>query len=286
MQSTKMLSANIQTAIRKLETADKILIGAGAGFSTSAGLTYDGKRFQDNFGDFIRKYGFTDLYSAGFYPFSDPEEHWAFWSRQIWINRYQPPALKAYTDLLQLIKDKNYFVITTNVDHCFQKAGFDKKRLFYTQGDFGLWQCSVPCHQQTYDNEDTVAKMMKQQQNMRVPEALVPFCPRCGKPMSMNLRIDDTFVEDAGWHEAAKRYRKFTDNQGSIVYLELGVGENTPSIIKYPFWEMTRQNPRATYIPVNISEPLYPKALATQTVPLAGDIGAILTQIKDLMQSR
>ena len=189
-----------------LAQADAVLVGAGAGLSASAGLTYDGARFQNTFADFIQAYGFTDMYTAGFYPFADPEELWGYWSRHIFINRYQEIAQPVYEQLLALIADKDYFVLTTNVDHCFQRTGFDKKRLFYTQGDYGLWQCSVPCHQATYDNEETVRRMVSEQHNRRIPTALIPYCPRCGAPMSMNLRADDTFVEDAGWHKAAARY--------------------------------------------------------------------------------
>ena len=189
------------------------------------------------------------MYSAGFYPYETLEEHWAYWSRYIFINRYQNPPKPVYQNLFHLVQSKDYFVLTTNVDHCFQKAGFDKQRLFYTQGDYGLWQCSKPCHNRTYDNETVVKRMVREQKAMRVPSELVPYCPLCGAPMSMNLRADSTFVEDAGWNKAANRYQNFLrQHKGQhILYLELGVGENTPGIIKYPFWNMTHQNANATY---------------------------------------
>lgn len=272
------LKRSIEKVKKKIENADAVVIGAGAGLSTSAGFTYSGKRFEDNFPDFIEKYGFQDMYSAGFYPYPTLEEHWAYWSRYIFINRYQNAPKPVYNDLYNLVREKDYFVLTTNVDHCFQKAGFDKNRLFYTQGDYGLWQCSKPCHNKTYDNETVVQQMVASQENMLVPPDLVPHCPVCGAPMSMNLRADNTFVEDSGWHDAAKRYRDFIRcHEGlRILYLELGVGSNTPGIIKYPFWQMTLANPAAVYVCMNYGEAVCPKEIAEQAVCIDGDIGEIL----------
>ena len=229
-----------------LENAEALVVGAGAGLSTSAGFTYSGERFEQYFSDFQARYGFSDMYTGGFYPYKTLEEHWAYWSRYIMINRYMDVTIPVYEKLFELVKDKNYFVITTNVDHCFQKAGFDKSRLFYTQGDYGLFQCSEPCHKKTYDNEEQIRAMYEAQQDMKIPTELLPKCPVCGKPMSMNLRADDTFVEDEGWHTAALRYEDFLNENKdkNIVYLELGVGGNTPGIIKYPFWNMTYSNPK------------------------------------------
>lgn len=195
----------------ELAQADAVLIGAGAGLSAAAGFTYAGARFETYFHDFEEKYGFHDMYSGGFYPFPTLEEFWAYWSRNIYINRYDQPAGKPYEDLLHLVRGKNYFVLTTNVDHRFQVAGFDKSRLFYTQGDYGLFQCSRPCHAATYDNETAVRKMLQEQKDMRIPASLVPRCPKCGSPMALNLRSDETFVEDAGWHAAAERYHRFLE---------------------------------------------------------------------------
>ena len=266
-----------------INDADAILIGAGSGLSTSAGFTYSGKRFQDNFSDFIKKYGFKDMYSAGFYPYDTLEEHWAYWSSNIYINRYDQPIGEPYEDLLELVKDKDYFVLTTNVDHRFQSAGFDKHRLFYTQGDYGLWQCSKPCHHKTYDNEAAVRLMIKEQKDMKIPSELIPYCPICGAPMSMNLRIDDTFVEDEGWHIASNQYQDFINRHKelSVLYLELGVGGNTPGIIKYPFWNMTYQNPKSTYISINMTEDYVPDKIEKQSICIKTDIGKILKQLKD-----
>ena len=274
MKSTNGCYDKMEQLKYEMETADAIVIGAGAGLSASAGFTYTGKRFEDNFQDFIRKYGFRDMYSGGFYPFDTLEEHWAYWSRYIYINRYQDVPKDTYTDLLKLVQRKDYFVLTTNVDHCFQKAGFDKHRLFYTQGDYGLWQCSKPCHRKTYDNEAVVKKMTVQQKHMRVPSELIPRCPVCGAPMSMNLRADDTFVEDEGWYKAAERYQEFIRSHEGLhmVYLELGVGGNTPGIIKYPFWKMTYENPKAVYVCMNLSEAYCPAEIKKQSICMEGDI--------------
>ncbi len=263
----------------KINTADAILIGAGAGMSASAGYTYSGERFEHNFSDFIKKYGFKDMYTAGFYPYETLEEHWAYWSRYIYINRYVQKSNKLYKNLLELVKNRDYFVLTTNVDHCFQNTGFDKQRLFYTQGDYGLWQCSRPCHLKTYDNEAAVKRMVEEQKNMRIPSELIPYCPVCGAPMTMNLRIDQTFVEDNGWHKAASRYQDFLrQHKGqSILYLELGVGGNTPGIIKYPFWKMTYQNPKAVYVCINLSEAYIPTEIKKQSINIVGDIKEVLS---------
>lgn len=266
---------------QELETAEAIVIGAGAGMSTSAGLAYDGERFERYFSDFREKYGIRDMYSGGFYPYPTLEEYWAWWSRQIFVNRYAAEVGKPYRDLLELIRGKEYFVITTNVDHQFQRAGFDKQRLFYTQGDYGLWQCSKPCHQTTYDNEAAVRRMVEEQQGMKIPTELIPRCPVCGAPMTMNLRIDLSFVQDQGWHRASDRYQEFLRRyrKGHILFWELGVGSNTPVIIKYPFWKMTAQNPRAVYACVNLGESACPQDLKSQAICLDGDIGAVLQRL-------
>lgn len=281
MKSTSVCCDNIVRLKQELDTADAVVIGAGSGLSTSAGFTYSGERFQKYFGDFIAKYGFRDMYSGGFYPFDSLEEHWAYWSRYIYINRYLDAPKPVYQELLKLVHGKDYFVLTTNVDHCFQKAGFDKQRLFYTQGDYGLWQCSRPCHSKTYENEVAIKRMVAEQTNMKIPSALVPHCPVCGAPMTMNLRADDTFVEDEGWHAAAQRYEKFLRcHRGQhILFLELGVGGNTPAIIKYPFWRMTYQNSRAIYACFNLSKVYCPRELQTQAICIDGDIGEILMML-------
>ena len=266
---------DLRDALRK---ADTVIIGAGAGLSASAGFTYSGERFEQYFSDFIQKYSFQDMYSGGFYPFPTLEEHWAYWSRYIYINRYLDTPKPVYQQLLKLVEDKDYFVITTNVDHCFQKAGFDKKRLFYTQGDYGLFQCSEPCHKETFDNETAIRQMMAEQNNMRIPTELLPVCPHCGKPMAMNLRSDDRFVEDEGWHNAAARYENFlrTRRDRKILFLELGVGYNTPVIIKYPFWRMTAQNPQNTYACVNFGQAVCPREIKARSICVDADIEELL----------
>lgn len=278
--STESYSDSIDRFKSAIQDADAVLIGAGAGLSTAAGLTYSGKRFDEYFSDFKEKFGITDMYSGGFYPYDTLEEYWAWWSRHIYYNRYIKAPKPVYDNLLKLVQDKDYFVLTTNVDHCFQKAGFDKKRLFYTQGDYGLWQCSAPCHQSTYDNEEIVVKMLHEQKDMKVPGSLIPYCPKCGKPMTMNLRCDDSFVQDKGWYDAQNRYEDFMRRHEGlkIVYLELGVGGNTPVIIKYPFWRMTERNPSAAYICINYGEAYVPDEIRKRSICINADIDKVLRE--------
>ena len=291
-------SSKSERFIEALNGADAVVIGAGAGLSTSAGFVYGGERFRRYFSDFEKKYRFRDMYSGGFYPYDTLEEHWAYWSRYIYVNRYMDAPKPVYDKLFELVKDKDYFVLTTNVDHCFQKAGFDKKRLFYTQGDYGLWQCSKPCHDKTYDNRDVIVRMVEAQgyeiaesgeltlpegvsPKMSVPSELVPHCPVCGAPMAMNLRSDDTFVQDDGWYRASQCYDDFIRrHEGTrVLFLELGVGMNTPVIIKYPFWRMTAQNPNATYACINYGEAYAPEEIRKQAVCFNGDVGKVLEGI-------
>ena len=278
MRYTSNYSAEIDRLKKEIQTADAIVIGAGAGLSTAAGFTYSGERFERFFSDFEAKYGFHDMYSGGFFPFETPEEMWAYWSRFIWCNRYMDIDNGTYKTLFELVKDKDYFVITTNVDHQFQKAGFDKKRLFYTQGDYGLLQCSEPCHNQTYDNEEIVKDMIEFQEDMKIPTDLIQKCPKCGKPLTMNLRSDDKFVEDEGWHRAAERYDDFLQKHEwqHILFLELGVGMNTPGIIKFPFWKMTANNPKAVYACINYGQAYAPDKVADRSICIDGDIHDVL----------
>ena len=301
MTSTPNYSAGIHRLADVLQNCDSVVIGAGAGLSTAAGFIYTGERFAKYFADFIEKYHFTDMYTGGFYPFPSQNEFWAYWSRYIYINRYMNAPLPVYEDLLKLVSAKDYFVITTNVDHCFQKAGFDKKRLFYTQGDYGLFQCSEPCHQEIYDNREMITRMVLAQGfeideeenliipdekalSMEVPDHMFPICPVCGKPLTMNLRSDDRFVEDEGWHAAAERYQNFlrTRITGKILFLEIGVGYNTPVIIKYPFWQMTAGNPEAVYACLSYDSAACPKEIEKQSVCIEGDAAKIL---KDLAEA-
>ena len=264
-----------------IEQSDAVLIGAGAGLSASAGFSYKGERFERYFKDFASKYGFHDMYVGGFFPYPTAEEYWAYWSRYIMVNRYMDAPKPVYQALLSLVQKKDYFVLTTNVDHCFQKAGFDKSRLFYTQGDYGLFQCSAPCCQKTWDNEEVIRRMAEEQKDMRVPTSLIPLCPRCGKPMTMNLRSDDTFVQDDGWYQAAGQYRRILlqHQKGRILYLELGVGYNTPGIIKYPFWKMALQNPEAVYACVNRGQAFVPGEFRQNALCLDDDIGSVLNNL-------
>ena len=282
MKFTQDFSAQIDKLSEALRNAEAVVVGAGAGLSAAAGFTYSGERFERYFSDFGEKYGFRDMYSGGFYPFETPEEFWAYWSRYILINRYTDPPKPVYQELFNLIKDKDYFVITTNVDHCFQKAGFDKKRLFYTQGDYGLFQCSVPCHDKTYDNEEAVRRMAAEQRDMRIPTELIPHCPVCGKPMAMNLRADDKFVQDGGWYGSCGRYERFIEahRHSRVLYLELGVGYNTPSIIKYPFMRLVAQNKRAVYACINYGEAVCPAQIEERSVCINADIAEALDKIR------
>lgn len=273
------------TEIEKLRKAlceaDAVVVGAGAGLSTAAGFTYSGERFQRHFADFINKYGFTDMYSAGFYPFPTVEEKWAYWSRHIYYNRYVPAPKPVYENLLKLLDGKDYFVITTNVDHQFQKAGFDKQRLFYTQGDYGLFQCAKPCHQKTYDNEEVVKRMIAEQMDLRIPSELVPKCPVCGGRMEVNLRSDETFVEDEGWHAASERYADFIRRHlhDKILFLDLGSGGNTPIVFKIPFIRWTMQNPNAIYATVNLGEAFTVDQIKERSIVIDADINDVLNSL-------
>lgn len=297
-KSTENCSEQTEKLKEALAEAEAVIIGAGAGLSASAGFVYTGERFTRYFSDFEAKYGFRDMYSGGFYPYSAPEEHWAYWSRYVYINRYMDAPKPVYRKLYGLVKDREYFVLTTNVDHCFQKAGFDKRRLFYTQGDYGLFQCSRPCHQKTYDNEDVIRKMVEAQgyvadadgtlllpervaPQMTVPPELVPYCPKCGEPMSMNLRADHTFVEDEGWHLASERYAEFLrrHQDRKVVFLEAAVGFNTPGIVKYSFWRMTHQWKNAVYVCLNNGEAYAPDEIKDKSICINGDIGEILYRL-------
>ena len=286
---------NLDRLKQEIETADAIVIGAGAGLSTSAGLTYSGERFERYFFDFAQKYGIRDMYSGGFYPFPDDETRWAWWARHIYYNRYIDAPKPVYRELLELVANKDYFVITTNVDHQFQRAGFDKKRLFYTQGDYGLFQSVNPSNQKTYDNEEWVMAAMEAQGFvkdaegnyqvpesgrvlMRIPADLIPVCPDDGSAVTMNLRADDSFVEDEGWHRASSAYSDFLRRHEKlhILYLELGVGANTPVIIKYPFWQMTLANDKTVYACINYGESFCPGEIKDRSICIDGDIGEVL----------
>lgn len=268
--------------LRWIAEADAVVIGAGSGLSTAAGLSYSGERFSRYFSDFIEKYHMKDMYSAGFYPFATQEEKWAYWSRHILCNRYDQPAGRAYLDLFKLVKGKDYFVLTTNVDHQFWLAGFEPDRIFATQGDYGMFQCRKACHNKLYDNEDRVRAMAVQQKNCLIPSHLVPKCPVCGGEMEVNLRCDGYFVEDEAWHRAAEKYKRFlTSNlHRNLLLLELGVGMNTPVIIKYPFWQMAKRNPGVRYACVNLDGGRVPGEIEAHSLCIQGDIAAVLAKMR------
>ena len=297
-QGVIIMEKKIQELKERIEQADAVIIGAGAGLSTAAGFVYSGERFDRYFNDFSRKYGFHDMYSGGFYPYETQEEFWAYWSRYIWINRYMDAPKSTYADLFRLVREKDYFVLTTNVDHCFQKAGFDKKRLFYTQGDYGLFQCTKPCCKKTWDNESMIRNMILAQgfiigehNELTLPEGkiasrhiytdLLPKCPNCGRPLTMNLRSDDKFVEDEGWQKAAVEYEVWlTAHQDKrVVFLEIGVGYNTPGIIKYSFWQQVYQNENAVYACLNMEKERIPKEIQERSILIAGDSHQIIQEL-------
>ncbi len=294
------IEENINKLLNEIQNADAVIIGAGAGLSTAAGFLYNGVRFEKYFFDFQERYGINEMYSGGFYPYPTKEVFWAYWARYIYVNRYMDPPKKTYEKLFDMIKDKDYFVITTNVDHCFQKAGFDKKRLFYTQGDYGLFQSTNPKIKKTFDNEEWVMRAMEAQGftknsfgifdvaeegniKMEIPTELIPKCPEDGSDMTTNLRADDSFVEDEGWHEASFSYGKFLEtHEGKrILFLELGVGSNTPVIIKYPFWQMTADNENAIYACLNYGESYCPKEIEDRSICIDGDIHKIFNQMSE-----
>ena len=275
MRITKYMNKLLENLLNEYDT---IVVGAGSGLSAAAGFEYGGKTFMDNFKYMYDLYGYTNMYEASFHDFSTQEEKWGFFSKMIYLNRYQGKGNKLYKRLFELIKTKDYFIITTNVDHQFQLAGVDKARLFYTQGDYGLFQCQTPCHNKTYDNEKIVKEMLKNLNNHKIPTSLIPRCPICGKPMTMNLRCDDTFVEDEGWHKAKQRYINFINKvkNKKVLYLELGVGNSTPGWIKYPFMNLTNENKNAMYVVVNEEKQFIPKVIEKKTIVINDNINNVL----------
>ena len=274
----------IKQAVALIENAEMVLIGAGAGASTAAGLTYSGNRFTDNFSEFIEKYGseyMKDMYSSGFYPFPTEEEKWGYWSKHSMLNRFVPPAFPLYKQLYEIVKEKDYFVLTTNVDHQFHKAGFAVERIFATQGDYGNIQCEKGCHQKIYDAEELFYQMDEARKDCMVPTDMVPKCPVCGGNMSMHLRCDQYFVEDENWHEAAGRYGEFLQKlvEKKGVLLELGVGFNTPTIIRFPFEKMMRDNGNLSLLRLNLNEAFVPENLGTRAIGIDGDMAGAISDL-------
>lgn len=275
------MMSTVEELMKLINESEAIVIGAGAGLSTAAGFKYDGKRFHDNFHYMYEEYGYQDMYSAGFHLFDDEESKWGYWSKFVYINRYTTGALPLYKKLFKIFKDKNYFVITTNVDHQFQLSGFDKEKLYYTQGDYGLFQCNH-CHK-TFDNDQQIKEMINNIDVIKhkIPSVLIPKCPICGRKLDMNLRCDETFVEDSGWNKAANRYKKFIEENKNkkVLFLELGVGYNTPVIIKYPFMKMTYRNPKSHYVCINMDYTPIPSEIKHQSIEIKEDIDGVINLI-------
>lgn len=272
----------IEYAGELLKEAEAVLIGAGAGASAAAGLTYSGKRFTDNFGEFIDKYGkmnMPNMYAAGFYPFPSQEAKWGYWSKHSMVNRFLPPALPLYLQLYELVKEKDYFVLTTNVDHQFFKAGFSEECLFATQGDYGMIQCEKGCHRKIYDAEKMFRRMDEARENCLIPSSMVPKCPVCGGNMAMYLRVDQYFVEDENWHTAAERYHTFLERamEKKTVFLELGVGFNTPGIIRFPFEKMVCEKECLSLVRLNLDEAFVPDGLHNRAIGISGDMTEAIT---------
>lgn len=275
-------SERIKAARAKLAEADAIVIGAGAGLSAAAGLDYSGPQFKKEFADYIAKYGFPDLYSSSFYDFPTEEERWARWARHIDYARFRPGAFPLYSELLDLVKDRNYFVITTNVDAQFRKAGFDDDKVFEVQGDYGLMQCAVGCHPKVYSDEETVKTIIKHSHDLTVAPEYVPVCPVCGGNMDVHVRKNQYFVQDADWDKAAERYKDFMRryaDHGRVVLLELGIGFNTPAIIRYPFEQVTFHNPKATLIRLNSEYPHGPQETAARTISFTENMESVVTAL-------
>ena len=267
-----------------INKADYILIGGGAGLSTAAGLDYSGKRFEDNFGEFIEKYHFTDMYTAGFYDFNTEEEKWAFWAKHMYLNDIGIGATKLYKDVLNLVKDKKYFVITTNVDDQFYKAGFDKEKVFAMQGSFKYIQCSKACHNKLYDATDLVKEMINKTKDCKIPTELVPVCPVCGEKMEVNVRIDANFVQDENWYKQDKRYGEFLDKSQdkNLLLLEIGVGFNTPGIIRFPFEQMVYDNVNTHLVRINKDYAFASKEIEDKTILFNEDTNKIVEDLKEI----
>lgn len=276
----------VKQASGMIREAEFILIGAGAGLSAAAGLTMGGPRFTENFKEFIEKYGgpyMTDMYSAGFYPFRTEEAKWGYWSKSGMINRVLPGPLPLYRKVYELAAHKEHFVLTTNVDHQFFLSGFDEKKVFATQGDYGLIQCRKGCHPKTYDAANMFRQMDQARKDCLVPSYMVPKCPVCGGPMEMNLRCDQYFVEDENWHEAEQRFSEALskcENKRTVL-LELGAGFNTPTIIRFPFEKLMRDHPNMSLIRLNMNEAVVPEAFGERAIGINEDMEK---SIEDLLQ--
>lgn len=265
-----------------------VLIGGGAGLSAAAGIDYSGDAFRRAFADYIARYGFSDLYSSGFYPFPTEAERWAYWARHVDYAAVKPPAMPLYVRLLELVRGKEYFVITTNVDAQFEKAGFAPERLFAVQGDYREMQCANACHRKVYSNLDAVQRILETTQDLTIPAGSVPRCPVCGGRMEMHLRIDEHFIEDEKWHRAARRYEEFLAGhaKGETVLLELGVGFNTPTIIRYPFEELAFFNRGALLVRLNRENIPLRLPIQSRTVTITEPMQAVVAQLLAAQQKK
>lgn len=272
----------IALAKKKFAEAGAVVVGAGAGLSAAAGLDYSGPEFKREFADYIRKYGFPDLYSSSFYEFPTEEERWARWARHIDYIRFRPQAMPLYKDLYDLVKDKNYFVITTNVDAQFRKAGFNPGKIFEVQGDYGMMQCALGCHPKLYSDKETVERILKHSHDMTVPPEYLPVCPVCGGNMDVHVRKNGFFVQDEAWNKAAGRYEGFITRYAEnrrVVLLELGIGYNTPAIIRFPFERITYRNPEATLVRLNAEYPAGPAETAARTISFTEDMNEVIGKL-------
>ena len=276
-------SSRILQAKQAIKQADYIIIGAGSGLSTAAGLLYSGEKFEKDFREFIEKYHFDNLYSASFYEFKTQEEKWAFFAKMIKLNRYNEKPLKLYQELYEIVKNKEYFVLSTNVDGQFYNSGFDKDKIFEVQGDYSYLQCENACHNKLYNNKELVEKWLRNTKNCKIPSDLVMKCPVCGGNMDMNLRKDANFVQDENWYRQSEKYEDFLSRSKgkNVVLLEIGVGFNTPGIIRFPFERMTAISEKTTLIRINKDYPNPMLEIENKTISFDEDTNKIIEDLKE-----
>lgn len=276
-------SSRILQAKQAIKQADYIIIGAGSGLSTAAGLLYSGEKFEKDFREFIEKYHFDNLYSASFYEFKTQEEKWAFFAKMIKLNRYNEKPLKLYQELYEIVKNKEYFVLSTNVDGQFYNSGFDKDKIFEVQGDYSYLQCENACHNKLYNNKELVEKWLRNTKNCKIPSDLVMKCPVCGGNMDMNLRKDANFVQDENWYRQSEKYEDFLSRSKgkNVVLLEIGVGFNTPGIIRFPFERMTAISEKTTLIRINKDYPNPMLEIKNKTNSFDEDTNKIIEDLKE-----
>lgn len=287
-ESIKTYSDNIQKAADLIKNSDKILIGAGAGMSASGGISYAD--------EVLFKKWFPRYYSMGMRSLVDMQSifwnvdeknarsYWGYWANHIKHIRYDSPALKPYIDLFKLVKDKNYFVITTNVDGQFGKAGFAKKKIFEPQGEYALFQCDKPCKKEVFDNKEMINKMISNMDTniMKIREEDIPRCPYCKRLLKPNLRIDDSFVEEPHLVNLDS-YENFihSSKKDSLVLIELGVGFDTPVIIRYPFQNIVYNYPNSSLIRINLDYADVPCEIENRSVSIKADIKKALNDISN-----